>query len=45
VCGGFAQLAEQQGWCRIDAGQPLEDVSRALQDSIRAHVSGAQADG
>ena len=40
VCEGFSTLAHQQDWCRIDAGQPLEAVTAAIQAAIAAALSG-----
>ena len=35
VCGGFSALAQQHGWCHIEASQSPEAVSRALQVAIQ----------
>ena len=35
VCGGFSALAQQYGWCYIEASQSPEAVSRALQVAIQ----------
>jgi dTMP kinase len=35
VCDGFAALAAQPGWCRLDAHQPPDQVSAAIQRAIR----------
>ncbi|MFM8259355.1 MAG: dTMP kinase [Vulcanococcus sp.] len=34
VCDGFSALAQQPGWCRIAADQPLEAVTAALQQAL-----------
>ena len=34
VCAGFSALAQQHGWCRIEASQSPEAVSQALQVAI-----------
>ncbi len=34
VCAGFSALAQQHSWCRIEASQSPEAVSRALQAAI-----------
>ena len=36
VCDGFSTLACQQGWCRIDAAQPPDVVTQAIQAAICA---------
>ncbi len=36
VCAGFTALAQQCGWCRIEASQSPEAVSAALQAAIQA---------
>ena len=36
VCAGFMALAQQYGWCRIEASQSPEAVSAALQAAIQA---------
>ena len=35
VCDGFAQLAQQPGWRRIAADQPVEAVTAEIQEAIR----------
>jgi dTMP kinase len=35
VCDGFAQLAQQPGWCRIAADQPVDVVGAAIRAAIR----------
>lgn len=37
VCDGFAALAQQPGWCRIPADQPLEAVTAAIQAALTRH--------
>jgi dTMP kinase len=44
VCEGFAHLAQQPGWCRIAADQPVQAVTAAIQARITACLGGA-ADG
>ena len=39
VCNGFAQLAQQPGWCRIAADQPLAAVTSEIQAAIRTTLS------
>ena len=39
VCDGFATLAAQPGWCRLDASQPPEQVSAAIQRAISQHCA------
>jgi len=36
VCDGFSSLAGQHGWCRIDAAQPPDVVTQAIQAAICA---------
>ena len=35
VADGFRELAEQRDWVRVDAGQPVADVTKACRDIIR----------
>ena len=35
VSDGFRELVEQRDWVRVDAGQPLADVTKACRDIIR----------
>jgi dTMP kinase len=37
VCDGFVALAQQPGWCRIAADQPVEAVSAAIQSALIRH--------
>jgi dTMP kinase len=41
VCDGFAVLARQPGWCRIDAAQPVGAVTAALQSAIQSSIPAA----
>ena len=42
VCDGFAELAQQPGWCRVAADQPVERVSAAIQLAIRGAFGAGQ---
>jgi len=42
VCDGFAELAQQPGWCRVAADQPVERVSAAIQLAIRGALGAGQ---
>ena len=44
VCGGFAALAAQRGWCRFDASLAPEQVSEAI-GALLEQRFGAQAPG
>ena len=43
VCDGFAALAQQPGWCRIRADQPVEEVTAALQAALIARCGSPAA--
>jgi dTMP kinase len=45
VCDGFARLAQQPGWVRIAADQPLETVTAGIQAAIRTAVAAPVAGG
>ncbi len=40
VAEGFAQLARDRGWCRLEAGQPPEAVTAALIALCRSRLAG-----
>ena len=42
VCDGFAELAQQPGWCRVAADQPVERVSAAIQLAIRGALGAGE---
>ncbi|MFM2157722.1 MAG: hypothetical protein RLZZ124_196 [Cyanobacteriota bacterium] len=45
VCDGFAALARQPGWCRIDARRSIEEVTAAVQLALLRSFQPASAAG
>ncbi len=39
VSDGFATLADQRGWCRVEAGLPREQVTDRCRSLIREHLA------
>lgn len=45
VSDGFAALARERGWQRVEAGLPLEQVTACCRGLITAHLGAAVAEG